>query len=326
MSDEQPRVFVAGHRGMVGSAVVRALHGRATLLLRGRDELDLRRQDQVAAFFQAERPEHVVLAAAKVGGIQANNTYPADFIHDNLVIASTVIHEAWRAGVSRLVFLGSSCIYPRQAEQPLREEALLTGLLEPTNEPYAIAKIAGIKLCESYRRQHGADFRSLMPTNLYGPGDNYHPQHSHVIPGLLRRFHEAKLAAADEVVVWGSGRPLREFLHVDDLAQACVTALETARDTWEAQAPATCSHLNVGSGEELSIAELAALVARTVGFEGRLRFDAQQPDGTPRKLLDSRRLRSLGWGPKVSLAQGLAAAYQDFLQGTARLIQSAGSR
>ena len=318
MSSSLPRVFVAGHRGMVGSAVVRALRGRAELVLRGREELDLRRQDQVAAFFQAERPEQVVLAAAKVGGIHANNTYPAEFIHDNLAIASTVIHEAWRAEVSRLVFLGSSCIYPKLAEQPLREEALLTGLLEPTNEPYAIAKIAGIKLCESYRRQHGADFRSLMPTNLYGPGDNYHPQHSHVIPGLLRRFHEAKEARADEVVVWGSGRPLREFLHVDDLAQACLTALDTPRATWEAQAPATRSHLNVGSGEELSIADLAALVAHTVGFEGRLRFDAQQPDGTPRKLLDSSRLRSLGWAPQVRLAQGLAAAYQDFLQGEIR--------
>lgn len=320
MSSSLPRVFVAGHRGMVGSAVVRALKGRAELVLRGREELDLRRQDQVAAFFQAERPEQVVLAAAKVGGIHANNTYPAEFIHDNLAIASTVIHEAWRAEVSRLVFLGSSCIYPKLAEQPLREEALLTGLLEPTNEPYAIAKIAGIKLCESYRRQHGADFRSLMPTNLYGPGDNYHPQHSHVIPGLLRRFHEAKEARADEVVVWGSGRPLREFLHVDDLALACLAALDTPRATWEAQAPATRSHLNVGSGEELSIADLAALVAHTVGFEGRLRFDAQQPDGTPRKLLDSSRLRALGWTPRVRLAQGLAAAYQDFLKGEARSV------
>jgi GDP-L-fucose synthase len=320
MSSALPRVFVAGHRGMVGSAVVRALQGRAELLLRSRDQLDLRRQDQVAAFFQAERPEQVVLAAAKVGGIQANNTYPAEFIHDNLVVASTVIHEAWRAGVSRLVFLGSSCIYPKLAEQPLREEALLTGLLEPTNEPYAIAKIAGIKLCESYRRQYGADFRSLMPTNLYGPGDNYHPQNSHVIPGLLRRFHEAKLSGAAEVVVWGSGRPLREFLHVDDLAQACLHGLNAPRADWEAQAPATRSHLNVGSGEELSIADLAALVARTVDFEGRLRFDAQQPDGTPRKLLDSSRLRALGWRPQVSLATGLAAAYQDFLQGEARSV------
>lgn len=320
MSSSLPRVFVAGHRGLVGSAVVRALQGRAELLLLDREQLDLSRQDQVAAFFQEQRPERVVLAAAKVGGIHANKTYPAEFIYSNLMVTTTVIHEAWRSGVSRLLFLGSSCIYPKCADQPLREEALLTGVLEPTNEPYAVAKIAGIKLCESYRRQYDADFRSLMPTNLYGPGDNYHPQHSHVIPSLLRRFHEAKEARAEEVVVWGSGHPLREFLHVDDLAQACLAALDTPRATWEAQAPATRSHLNVGSGEELSIADLAALVARTVGFEGRLRFDAQQPDGTPRKLLDSSRLRSLGWAPRVRLAQGLAAAYQDFLQGEARSV------
>ena len=312
------RYYVAGHRGMVGSAIVRQMQagqqaGEALeLLTRTHAELDLREQVAVEAFFAETKPEVVVLAAAKVGGIHANNTYPADFLYDNLMMQANVIHAAWRHGVQRLLFLGSSCIYPRLAPQPMPEDALLTGTLEPTNEPYAIAKIAGIKLCESYNRQHGTDFRSVMPTNLYGPGDNYHPENSHVVPALIRRFHEAKLANAPEVVIWGTGTPKREFLHVDDMAAASLFVLSLPADEWRANTQPMLSHLNVGSGQEVSIGELAHLVAETVGYAGRLVFDTRKPDGTPRKLLDSSRLDTMGWRASVSLAEGLASAYAEF--------------
>ena len=300
---------------MVGSAIVRALERAGTpVVARTHAELDLTDQAAVRAFFAAERPRRVVLAAAKVGGIHANDTYPAEFIRDNLAIQANVIHEAWRAGVRELLFLGSSCIYPRLAEQPMREDALLHGPLEPTNEPYAIAKIAGIKLCESYNRQYGTDYRSVMPTNLYGPGDNYHPENSHVIPAMIRRFHEAKEARAQRVVIWGTGKPRREFLYVDDMAEACVHVMQLPRAVYDANTQPMLSHINVGSGVDLSIAELAQQVARTVGYAGRIEYDATKPDGTPRKLLDVRRLKALGWAPRVDLADGLARAYRDFLE------------
>jgi len=309
------KTYVAGHRGMVGSAIVRALERRGAkdLVARSHAELDLTSQPAVRAFFAAEKPQRVVLAAAKVGGIHANDTYPAEFIYENLMMEANVIHEAWRSGVKELLFLGSSCIYPRMAPQPMREDALLTGQLEPTNEPYAIAKIAGIKLCESYNRQYGTDYRSVMPTNLYGPGDNYHPENSHVIPALIRRFHEAREAGADKVVIWGTGKPRREFLYVDDMAEACVHVMGLDRATYDANTRPMLSHINVGSGEDLSIAELAALVAKTVGFKGRIEHDTTKPDGAPRKLMDVGRLRALGWKPRVGLAEGLALAYRDFL-------------
>lgn len=305
---------------MVGAAIVRALarRGAARVATRTHAELDLASQADVRAFFERERPDAVVLAAAKVGGIHANDTYPADFIYENLMIEANVVHEAWRSGVKRLLFLGSSCIYPRMAAQPMREDALLTGTLEPTNEPYAIAKIAGIKLCESYNRQHGTDYRSVMPTNLYGPGDNYHPENSHVIPALLRRFHEAKEARAPKVVIWGTGTPRREFLYVDDMAEACVHVMELDRAAYEANTRPMLSHINVGTGEDIPIAELAGLVAKTVGFRGRIEQDPSKPDGTPRKLMDVGRLRALGWAPRVGLAEGLALAYRDFLDHPAR--------
>ena len=305
------RIFVAGHRGMAGGAIVRAL-GRAgygELLTAGRDELDLLDPQMVRAWFTAQQPTVVVLAAAKVGGILANDTYPADFLLENLKIQQHVIETAWLQGVRRLLFLGSSCIYPKFAEQPIREEALLTGALEPTNEWYAIAKITGIKLCQALRRQHGFDAISLMPTNLYGPGDNYHPTNSHVLPALIRRFHEAKLAGAATVTCWGSGSPLREFLHADDLGAACVFALEHYNpDPQEA-----VQHLNLGTGIDLSIKELAELVARTVGFSGTIEWDRSKPDGTPKKQLDVSRLQQLGWSASIPLADGIAMAYEDFL-------------
>ncbi|HEX6634304.1 MAG TPA: GDP-L-fucose synthase [Usitatibacter sp.] len=313
--DWSAKIYVAGHRGMVGSAIVRALgrRGAGNLVLRTHAELDLTSQAAVREFLQRERPAAVVLAAAKVGGILANDTYPADFIYENLMIEASVVHEAWRAGVKRLLFLGSSCIYPRLAPQPMREDALLTGTLEPTNEPYAIAKIAGIKLCESYNRQYGTDYRSVMPTNLYGPGDNYHPQNSHVIPALIRRFHEAKESAAPEVVIWGTGKPRREFLYVDDMAEACVHVMQLDRATYEANTQPMLSHINVGTGVDLPIAKLASLVAKTVGYAGRIAYDPSKPDGTLRKLMDVGRLTALGWAPKVGLEEGLALAYRDFL-------------
>ena len=312
-------IYIAGHRGMVGSAIHRALEtaGEPNVITATSKDLDLRNAAAVDEFLAAKRPTQVYLAAAKVGGLQANNAYPAEFIHDNLAIQDNVIHAAWRHGVERLLFLGSSCIYPRDAEQPMREKALLTGPLEPTNEPYAIAKIAGIKLCESYNRQYGTDFRSVMPTNLYGSGDNFDLETSHVLPALIRKCHEAKVTGAESVPVWGSGRPMREFLHVDDMAAACVHVMNLDRATWQAHTNSRCSHLNVGTGEDLSIGDLARLVADVVGFEGRLAFDPDRPDGTPRKLLDVSRLESLGWQACIGLREGIEQTYQWYLENRA---------
>lgn len=296
---------------MVGRAILRRLQaqGGHELIARTHAELDLTDQQAVRAFMQEVRPDVVILAAARVGGIHANNTYPADFIYDNLMIECNVIHQAFAAGVRRLLQLGSSCIYPREAAQPMREDALLTGVLEPTNEPYAVAKIAGIKLCESYNRQHGTDYRSVMPTNLYGPGDNFHPENSHVLPALIRRFHQAVQDGADEVVIWGSGRPMREFLHVDDMAAASLFVLDLAPATYAAETQPMLSHINVGSGTDVSIADLARIIARVTGFAGRLRFDTGKPDGTMRKLMDVSRLARLGWTAKIGLEQGIAETY-----------------
>lgn len=321
------RIYIAGHRGMVGSAIIRQLESRRAggedleLVTRTHAELDLTDQASVATFFSEQRPDAVILAAAKVGGIHANNAYPADFIYDNLMIQANVIHQAFEAGVRRLLFLGSSCIYPKQAPQPMVEEALLTGTLEATNEPYAIAKIAGIKLCESYNRQHGTDYRSVMPTNLYGPGDNFHLENSHVLPALIRRFHDAAQAGHSEVVIWGTGTPRREFLHVDDMAAASLFVLDLAREQYEANTRPMLSHINVGSGEDLSIFELAQMVARVTGFEGQIKTDSSKPDGTMRKLMDISRLKNMGWVPAIELESGIEQTYRWFLdQGkTARL-------
>ena len=312
-------VFVAGHRGMVGSAVVRRLQalGYRNILTAGRDVVDLVDQQAVQRFFDERAIDQVYLAAARVGGIHANNTYPAEFIYQNLMIEANLVHAAHAHGVQRLLFLGSSCIYPKLAEQPMREEALLTGLLEPTNEPYAIAKIAGIKLCESYNRQYGRDFRSVMPTNLYGPGDNYHPENSHVIPALLLRFHEAVQRGDCEVVIWGSGTPRREFLHVDDMAAACVHVMELDEAVLRDHTRPMLSHINVGTGEDCTIRELAETVARVTGFTGRLVFDTDKPDGAPRKLLDVSRLAALGWRPQIGLEEGLCDAYAWYVENRA---------
>ena len=309
------RIFVAGHRGMVGSAIVRRLEakGHTGIVTAGRGVLDLTDQAAVMRFFSEHRFDQVYLAAAKVGGIHANDTYPAQFIYENLVIEANIVHAAHTSGVQKLLFLGSSCIYPKLAEQPMREDALLTGTLEPTNEPYAIAKIAGIKLCESYNRQYGRDYRSVMPTNLYGPNDNFHPENSHVIPALLRRFHEAVARRDEEVVVWGSGKPMREFLHVDDMADASVHIMELDDATWRANTKPMLSHINVGTGIDCTIRELAETVAKVTGFGGRLIFDASKPDGTPRKLMDVSRLAALGWRASISLEDGLRDAYRWFL-------------
>lgn len=308
------RIFVAGHRGMVGGAIARKLTERgAEVVTRTRAELDLTNQHAVRDFFATEALDGVVLAAAKVGGIYANNTYPADFIYENLMIECNVIHQAFASGVRRLLFLGSSCIYPRAVAQPMREDALLTGVLEPTNEPYAVAKIAGIKLCESYNRQHGTDFRSVMPTNLYGPGDNFHPENSHVMPALIRRFHEAVEARADKVTIWGTGTPRREFLHVDDMAEASLFVFELPVERYRANTEPMLSHINVGYGEDVTIADLARLVAQVTGFAGEIVFDTTKPDGTMRKLMDSSRLEAMGWKPSVALADGVRETYQWFL-------------
>ncbi|SFU91757.1 GDP-L-fucose synthase family protein [Pseudoduganella namucuonensis] len=308
------RVYVAGHNGLVGSAIVRALkrRGYTNIITRPRARLDLTEQAQVRAFFQAESIDEIYLAAATVGGIHANNIYPAQFIYSNLVIQSNVIHEAWRHGIKQLLFLGSSCIYPRLAGQPITEQALLSGPLEPTNEPYAIAKIAGIKCCESYNRQYGTNFRSVMPTNLYGPGDYYHPENSHVIPALIQRLHHAKTTGESEVAIWGSGKALREFLYVDDLADACLHVMGLSSAAYRSATSETMSHLNVGSGSDVSIAQLAGMIAEVVGYQGRLVYDTSKPDGTPRKLLESSALRRLGWSPQVTLEQGLREAYHSY--------------
>jgi GDP-L-fucose synthase len=312
------RIFVAGHRGMVGAAIVRALQqgGADELITRTRGELDLTEQSACREFFRRERIDEVYLGAARVGGIHANNVYPADFIYDNLMIEANVVHHAFQAGVKRLLFLGSSCIYPRAAPQPMAEDALLTGPLEPTNEPYAIAKIAGIKLCESYNRQYGAsegiDYRSIMPTNLYGPGDNYHPENSHVVPALIRRFATAVSQRDSEVTIWGSGTPRREFLHVDDMASASLHVMDLPREEYAEQTKPMQSHINVGYGSDVTIAELADTIARIVGFEGRIVYDASKPDGAPRKLMDSSRLRALRWQPRITLEEGLRSAFEDF--------------
>ena len=309
------RVFVAGHKGMVGSAIVRRLKalGYDNILIASRSELDLMDQPKVQAWFTENKPEQVYIAAAKVGGIHANNTLPAEFIHQNLMIEANLINVAHQADVQKLLFLGSSCIYPKFAEQPMREDALLTGTLEPTNEPYAIAKIAGIKLCESYNRQYERDYRSVMPTNLYGPNDNFHPENSHVIPALLRRFHEAVQENAPEVVIWGSGKPMREFLHVDDMARACVHVMNLDTGIYQAHTQPMLSHINVGTGVDCTIRELAETMARVTGFQGKLTFDASKPDGTPRKLMDVSRLKSLGWQAETSLEEGMTETYQWFL-------------
>lgn len=317
--DFEQKIYIAGHRGMVGSAIQRnlLLKGFTNIVTRTHEELDLTQQDAVKQFFQAEKPNQVYLAAAKVGGIYANNTFPAEFIYQNLMMEANVIHQAFLSGVKKLLFLGSSCIYPKAVTQPMSESALLTGVLELTNEPYAIAKIAGIKLCESYNRQyglsHGVDFRSVMPTNLYGPGDNYHPENSHVLPALIRRFHEAKITGANKVVVWGSGKPMREFLYVDDMAEASVFVMNLDKSIYDQNVTPMQSHINVGIGVDVSIADLASTVAHVVGFSGEIVFDTSKPDGTLRKLMDSSRLNRLGWRAHIDLTEGIAKTYENFL-------------
>jgi len=318
--DLNQKIYIAGHRGMVGSAIVRELtrKGYKNLVTRTHDELDLTNQSAVRKFFAEEKPDQVYLAAAKVGGIHANDTYPAEFIYQNLMIQNNVIHQAFLSGVKKLLFLGSSCIYPKLAAQPMSEDALLTGKLEPTNEPYAIAKIAGIKMCESYNRQywqsHGVDYRSVMPTNLYGPGDNYHPENSHVIPALIRRFHEAKISNKEEVFIWGSGTPRREFLYVDDLASAAVFVMNIDKKDFEQITLPMQGHLNIGFGSDITIAQLAELMKEVMKYTGTIRFDSNKPDGAPKKLMDSTRIKELGWSPKVGIQAGIKLAYSDFLE------------
>jgi len=316
--NQNTKIYIAGHRGMVGSAIERQLRARGfhNIVARTHSDLDLCNQFAVQDFFENEQPEQVYLAAARVGGIHANDAYPAEFIYQNLMMQSNVIHQAFKVGVKKLLFLGSSCIYPKFAPQPMSEDALLTGVLEPTNEAYAVAKIAGIKLCESYNRQygksHGIDYRSVMPTNLYGPGDNYHPENSHVIPALIRRFHEAKVRNVSEVVIWGTGTPMREFLFVDDMAAASVFVMELDKSQYDQSVPLRSSHINVGFGSDITIKDLAELISRTIGYRGKIVFDSTKPDGTPRKLMNSDRIRQMGWQPKIGLEDGLSVAYQNF--------------
>ena len=315
MSNKLPKIYVAGHRGMVGSAIIRELQklGQTNIVVRTHAELELTNQQAVRDFFKAEKPDQVYLAAARVGGIHANNTYPAEFIYDNLMVQTNVIHEAFKVGVQKLLFLGSSCIYPKAVKQPMREDALLTGILESTNQPYAVAKIAGIKLCESYNRQYGVDYRSVMPTNLYGTGDNYHSENSHVIPALIRRFHEAKINHIPEVVIWGSGSPMREFLYVDDMAAASVYVMNLDKSIYDQHTDPMISHINVGSGSDVTIKQLAQTISDVVGYQGRIGFDVTKPDGPARKLMDTGRLNSLGWHAKINFKEGLSMAYQDYL-------------
>jgi GDP-L-fucose synthase len=319
--DKISKIYVAGHRGLVGSALIRKLKkdGYTNLLLKSRQELDLCDQGAVTAFFEEMRPEFVFLAAAKVGGIHANNTYPADFITGNIQIQTNIITNAFRTGAKSLLFLGSSCIYPRECPQPMKEEYLLTGALEPTNEPYAIAKIAGMKMCESFNRQWDTDYRSVMPTNLYGPGDNFHPENSHVLPALLRRIHEAKETKADKVTIWGSGKPMREFLHVDDMASACLHVMNLDRDTYHSHTLPMLSHINIGTGKDCTIRELAETISKVVGFEGKIEFDPSKPDGMPRKLLDLSRINALGWQASITLEEGIRDTYRWFLENQASI-------
>jgi GDP-L-fucose synthase len=317
-NDLKQKIYIAGHRGMVGSAIMRQLErqGYTNLVYRTRQELDLTNQAAVTHFFETEKPDQVYLAAAKVGGIYANNSYPAQFIYENLMVQNNLIHQAFVSGVKKLLFLGSSCIYPKYASQPMAEDILLTGKLEPTNEPYAIAKIAGIKMCESYNRQygksHGVDYRSVMPTNLYGPGDNYHPENSHVIPALIRRFHEAKINGKASVKIWGSGNPRREFLYVDDLAKACVFIMKLPKEDYNRETTEMQSYVNIGSRIDLTINELANVISRVIGYRGSIEFDKNMPDGPPRKLLDSSKINKLGWRAEWSLEEGLSKAYEEY--------------
>jgi GDP-L-fucose synthase len=319
--DLNEKIYIAGHRGLVGSAIVRQLEERGftNLLMRTHKELDLTNQTQVQDFFKQEQPDYVILAAAKVGGIHANNTYPADFIYQNMMIEANVINSAYESEVKRLLFLGSTCIYPKEVEQPMREDALLTNVLEPTNEPYALAKIAGIKLCESYNRQHGTDFRSVMPTNLYGINDNFHPENSHVIPALMRRFHEAKVNNDSEVVVWGTGNAMREFLYVDDMAQASLFVLKLDKQTYKANTQPMLSHINIGTGKDVTIREIAEIMKQVIGYKGKLTFDISKPDGAKRKLIDITRLKNMGWKYSVDLKTGLGKVYGWYLNKTEKV-------
>ena len=315
MSNQLPKIYIAGHRGMVGSAIIRELQkqGQTNIVVRTHAELELTNQQAVRDFFKAEKPDQVYLAAARVGGIHANNTYPAEFIYDNLMVQTNVVHEAFKVGVQKLLFLGSSCIYPKAVKQPMREDALLTGILESTNQPYAVAKIAGIKLCESYNRQYGVDYRSVMPTNLYGTGDCYHSENSHVIPALIRRFHEAKINHIPEVVIWGSGSPMREFLYVDDMAAASVYVMSLDKSIYDQYTEPMLSHINVGFGSDVTIKQLAQTISEVLGYQGHISFDVTKPDGPARKLMDSGRLNSLGWHAKINFKEGLSMAYEDYL-------------
>jgi GDP-L-fucose synthase len=316
MTDKQQKIYLAGHRGMVGSAIVKQLNdaGYQNVVVRTHAELDLTDQKAVRDFMQQEKPEQVILAAAKVGGIHANNIYPAEFIYQNLMMEANIVHQAWAAGCQRLLFLGSSCIYPKLAAQPMQESALLTGVLEVTNEPYAIAKIAGIKLCESYNRQYGTDYRSVMPTNLYGQNDNFHLDNSHVIPAMIRKFHDAKTSLSPTVTLWGTGRAMREFLHVDDMAAACLHVMSLSKERYQSNTEPMLSHLNVGTGEDVTIRELAEIIQQVVGYQGETIWDSSKPDGTPRKLMDVSKLKSLGWVPNIALSEGLVSTYRWFVE------------